>query len=298
LTAEFDLGDAQRDIRCPVDCSTMRTNAKMKVASMNKSETSKGKALITGASTGIGAVYVDRLAKRGYDLILVARNGDQLAELAARIANDTGRTIEVVVADLALSEQVLKVERILKTDPNISMLVNNAGSSKNRPFVESTGDELEEMIALNIVALTRLSNAAAKGFVSRKTGILINIGSAVVAMPDVANEVYGGSKAFVLNFTRNIAAQLAPHGVQVQIVLPGAVMTEAWARSGTDVSLVPAGAMMSAEDLVDAALSGLDQKEVITFPSLQDVSDWIAMEDARVALIPQLFQSKPASRYF
>jgi short-subunit dehydrogenase len=275
----------------------MRTNAKMKVASMNKSETSKGKALITGASTGIGAVYVDRLAKRGYDLILVARNGDQLAELAARIANDTGRTIEVVVADLALSEQVLKVERILKTDPNISMLVNNAGSSKNRPFVESTGDELEEMIALNIVALTRLSNAAAKGFVSRKTGILINIGS-VVAMPDVANEVYGGSKAFVLNFTRNIAAQLAPHGVQVQIVLPGAVMTEAWARSGTDVSLVPAGAMMSAEDLVDAALSGLDQKEVITFPSLQDVSDWIAMEDARVALIPQLFQSKPASRYF
>jgi short-subunit dehydrogenase len=276
----------------------MRTNAKMKVASMNKSETSKGKALITGASTGIGAVYVDRLAKRGYDLILVARNGDQLAELAARIANDTGRTIEVVVADLALSEQVLKVERILKTDPNISMLVNNAGSSKNRPFVESTGDELEEMIALNIVALTRLSNAAAKGFVSRKTGILINIGSAVVAMPDVANEVYGGSKAFVLNFTRNIAAQLAPHGVQVQIVLPGAVMTEAWARSGTDVSLVPAGAMMSAEDLVDAALSGLDQKEVITFPSLQDVSDWIAMEDARVALIPQLFQSKPASRYF
>jgi uncharacterized protein len=264
---------------------------------MNKSVARKGKAIVTGASTGIGAVYADRLAKLGYDLILVARNGDRMDDLAVRVSTETGRHIEVVIADLIRRDQVLKVESILQTDMNISMLVNNAASSNNKPFTESTGDELEDMIALNIIALTRLSNAAAKAFLKRKSGIIVNIGSAVVTMPDVANEGYGGSKAFVLNFTRNIAAQLEPHGIQVQVVLPGAVMTEAWVRSGTDVSLVPPGAMMSAEDLVDASLSGLAQKEVVTFPSLEDVSGWLAMEEARVALIPQLFQSTPASRY-
>ena len=264
---------------------------------MNTRQAIKGKALVTGASTGIGAIYADRLAKRGHDLILVARNADQLGALAAQISESTGRSVEVVVADLSRREQLLKVEDILRTDANISMLVNNAGSSKNRPFAESTADELEEMIALNVVALTRLSLAAVKGFMKHGSGILVNIGSGVVLMPEVANEVYGGSKAFALNFTRNIAAQLEPHGIQVQVVLPGAVMTEAWARSGTDVNLVPEGAMMTAGDLVDASLTALDQKEVVTFPSLQDVSGWVAMEDARAALIPQIFQGKPATRY-
>ncbi len=159
------------------------------------------------------------------------------------------------------------------------MLVNNAGASRNKPFAEFSANELEKMIALNIVALHALSNAAAKGFMKRQSGILVNMGSAVTLMPDIANEVYGGSKAFALNFTRNIAAQLSPHGIQVQIVLPGAVMTEAWARSGTDVSLVPAGAMMSAEDLVDTSLSALDQKEVVAFPSQQKLPGWAAMEE-------------------
>lgn len=264
---------------------------------MQNPNASKGKALITGASTGIGAIYADRLAKRGYDLILVARNVPQLDALAKRLTQDTGRVVEVVGADLTRKERLLEIEAILHSDPGIAMLVNNAGFASSTPFVEATGDDLEKMIALNIVALTRLSNAAAKGFVARQAGTIINIGSGVVVMPEMANEVYGGSKAFILNFTRNIAVQLAQHGVHVQVVLPGAVLTEAWERSGTDPGLVPAGVMMSAGDLVDAALAGLDQKEVITFPSMDDTSSWVAMEEARVGMMDKVFRSPPATRY-
>ena len=264
---------------------------------MQEPGNSKGKALITGASTGIGALYADRLAKRGYDLILVARNTAQLDALAARLTAETGRAMEVVTADLTQGAQLLQIESILRDDPAISMLVNNAGFSNSTPFIDADAGALEAMIALNIVALTRLSHAAARAFAARKAGILINVGSGVVVMPELANEVYGGSKAYVLNFTRNIAAQLAPHGVQVQVVLPGAVLTEAWERSGTDVGLLPAGVMMSAGDLVDGALAGLDQGETITFPSMEDVSSWEAMEAARTAMAAKVFQAQVASRY-
>jgi short-subunit dehydrogenase len=264
---------------------------------MTQAGGSKGKALITGASTGIGAVYADRLAKRGYDLILVARNTAQLDSLAARLTADTGRAMQVVTADLTQRARLLDIEHILRDDPAISMLVNNAGFSNSTPFIDADADALEAMIALNIVALTRLSQAAARAFAARKAGVLINVGSGVVVMPELANEVYGGSKAYVLNFTRNIAAQLAPHGVQVQVVLPGAVLTEAWERSGTDVDLLPAGVMMSADDLVDGALAGLDQGETITFPSMEDVSSWEEMEAARTAMAAKVFQATLASRY-
>ena len=158
----------------------------------------KGIALITGASTGIGAIYADRLAKRGHDLILVARNKERLASLARRIANDTGRKVETVEADLTSPADLRRVEDILRTNAGISMLVNNAGVGATAPLVASDVDKMEDMIRLNVTALTRLTYAAVPGFVARGNGTIINISSVVAIAPERLNGVYGGTKAFVL----------------------------------------------------------------------------------------------------
>src|ERR1700749_356627 len=156
----------------------------------------KGTALITGASTGIGAVYADRLAKRGYDLILVARSQERLSEVSARLKS-TGRKVETIAADLTKKEDVQRVAERLRTDPGITALVNNAGLGSAGKLLDSNIDDLESMIALNITALTRLALAALPGFVARKNGLLINIASVVVLAPELLNGTYSGSKAYV-----------------------------------------------------------------------------------------------------
>ncbi len=122
---------------------------------------SLGTALVTGASSGIGAVYADRLAKRGYDLILVARNGEKLKSLAARLTSETGRSVKVIPADLGDKAALAKVEAVLRDDKSITMLVNNAGTAALTPLLDSNVDQMEAMIALNVTALTRLTYAAA-----------------------------------------------------------------------------------------------------------------------------------------
>src|SRR6201994_650987 len=129
------------------------------------SPASMGAALITGASTGIGAVYADRLAKRGYDLILVARNEERLSESAGRLKS-TGRRIETIVADLTNKEDVQRIAERLGADPAITALVNNAGLGSARKLLEEKIDDLESMIYLNLTALTRLALAALPGFVA------------------------------------------------------------------------------------------------------------------------------------
>jgi hypothetical protein len=128
---------------------------------------SLGTALVTGASSGIGAVYADRLAKRGYDLILVARNGEKLKSLAARLTAETHRSVKVMPTDLGDKVALAKIEAVLRDDPSISMLVNNAGAASRAPLLDADIDEMEAMIALNVTALTRLTYAAAPAFVAR-----------------------------------------------------------------------------------------------------------------------------------
>src|SRR5579859_7430835 len=158
---------------------------------------SKGTALITGASSGIGAVYADRLARRGYDLILVARNRERLTELAQRLTDATGRSIQVFPADLNSPAELAGVANLLRTDRSISVLVNNAGIGATAPLLESDVDRMSDMIALNVSALTRLTHAVAPGFVERGNGTVINIASVVAVAPELLNGVYGGSKAYV-----------------------------------------------------------------------------------------------------
>ena len=256
----------------------------------------KGTALITGASTGIGAVYADRLARRGYNLILVARSAEKLSEVASRLKS-TGRTIETFPADLTRKEDVQRVAERLSTDPTITALVNNAGTASVGKLLDSKIDDLESMINLNVTALTRLALAALPGFVARKSGLLINIASVVALAPELLNGTYSGTKAYVVNFTQALKKEVEGKGVTVQAVLPGATATPLWEKAGRPVEHLPAEIVMTAEDMVDASLAGLDQNELITIPSLPDIADWEKFEAARKAMGPNLSRQAPAARY-
>lgn len=259
--------------------------------------TPKGTALITGASTGLGAVYADRLAKRGYDLILVARDADRMAALAERLQRETGRTVDVLRADLTDAGDVARVEARFAADPAITLLVNNAGMSLNGGLLDSTPSELERIIALNVTAPTRLARAAGNAFVARGTGGIINIASVLALAPEMFDGVYSGTKAYLLNLSHSLAAQVEGKGVRVQAVLPGATRTEIWARSGKDVDSFPSDWVMEADDLVDAALLGFDRGETVTIPPLADEGEWDAFEAARHAMDGKLSNRVVAARY-
>ena len=261
--------------------------------------TSSKTAVVTGASSGIGAVYAERLAARGYDLILVARRADRLNALADKLSTTHGRKVQVLVADLAQEADLARVEDVLRRDASVRMLVNNAGIARFRPFAQSSIDDAASQIALNITALTRLALAALPGFVARNEGTLINVASilAVHALP--ISTVYSATKAYVLQFSRGLQQELATTGVKVQAVLPAATETEIWSEdtSGVPLSALAKDTVMSVHDLVDAALAGLDQGEAVTWPSVGDVGLWNAFDAARVALVGATQTGTPAARY-
>ena len=261
------------------------------------SMTSKGTALITGASTGIGAIYADRLSRRGYNLILVARHRERLSDLAKRLADETGRAIEVFPADLKNRAELARVENLLLTNASITILVNNAGIGATAPLQNSNVGKMEELIALNVTALTRLTYAAVPGFIARGGGTIINMASIVAIAPEILNGVYGASKAFVVALSQSLHHELGGKNIRVQAVLPGAIATPFWGIAGTKIEHLPAKIVMQATDLVDAAMTGLDLGELITIPSLPDVADWQSYEAARRKMMPNLSLSTPAKRY-
>jgi len=256
----------------------------------------KGAALITGASTGIGATYADRLAKRGYDLILVARDEARLNALAERLRGETGVKVEVIKADLTDKADLLKLEQRLATDTGISALVNNAGVAGANDFVGSDPDAFDKMIQLNITAVTRLASAAARNFVPRNTGAIVNLASVVGLMPELNMPVYGATKAFVTYLTQGLRVQFADKAIRLQAVLPGATRTEIWERSGSDIDAMDPNMIMGVDDMVDAAIAGFDQGELVTIPSLPDAADWDAALAAKAKLYPNLSRNEPAAR--
>lgn len=264
---------------------------------MTTSNTSaKGTALITGASAGIGAVYADRLARRGYDLILVARNADRLNALAAQLRAQTGRSVDTIAADLNDKAALAKIESVLRDDGRITMLVNNAGVGSVASVLNGDVDQMEAMIHLNITALTRLTYAVAPVFAGKGAGTIINISSAVGIAVELLNGVYSASKSYVLSFGHTLQRDLADKGVRIQTVLPAATATEFWDVAGYAAQKESASTMTAA-DLVDAALAGLDQGELVTIPTLQDGNDWTNWEAARRALTPKFANAKAAPRY-
>ena len=256
-----------------------------------------GIALVTGASSGIGATYAAKLAARGYDLLLVARDGKRLNALGAELAEKHGISAESLPADLSKREDVKRIEARLRADDKITLLVNNAGIGPKGPLLADDIDYLDQMIDLNVTAANRLAVAAAQTFVLRGTGAIINIASGVAIAPELFNGAYSGTKAFILGLTQSLAKELDGKGVRLQAVLPGLTRTELFDRVGGDVNNYPQEMVMHVDDLVEAALVGFDIGELVTMPSLQDTGLWQSFEAARGALGAQLSLSKPAERY-
>ena len=251
--------------------------------------------LITGASDGIGAVYADRLARRGHDLILVARRTDKLADLADRLRQDTGVAVDVIAADLADPADLARVETRLRDDDAITGLINNAGIAGETSFVDADPAHLTALINLNILAVTRLAAAIAPRLAAKGSGAIINIGSVTSLVPDGFTATYPASKAYVLAFSEALQVELGARGVRVQAVLPGATRTPIWNEE--QLASLPAEMVMDVNDMVDAALAGFDAGEAVTIPALPDMADYDAYIAARAALRPNLSLARPAPRY-
>jgi uncharacterized protein len=257
--------------------------------------TTSSTALITGASTGIGATYADRLARRGHDLVLVARDQARLEAVAARLRSATGQLIDMMPADLTKMDDLARVEARLRGDDRISLLINNAGAVQHGGFAAPDLDEWERLIRLNITTMTRLTGAVIPRFLARGGGSIINLSSVVALAPEIPFGIYGATKAYVLAFSQSLHAELGSRGIYVQAVLPGATRTEIWERSGRDVNNLQAA--MNVDELVDAALVGFDRRELITIPPLQDAGLWDAFTAARQAMRTNAMQPHAAKRY-
>ena len=257
--------------------------------------TAKPSVLITGASTGIGAVYADRFAKRGHDLVLVARDRARMETLAERLRRETGVSVDILPADLADARELAQVETRLRDDAHIGILVNNAGTTVEGGFVEQSPDVVAKLISLNTTAPARLASAVAPRFVKEGAGSIINIGSVVGLIPEFGLTVYGATKAFMLFLSQGLQHELGPKGVYVQAVLPAATRTDIWKHSRVDVDTLPG--VMEVDELVDAALLGFDRRETITIPPLPDAEQWKAFDAARRSMMPNFSQQHAADRY-
>jgi short-subunit dehydrogenase len=251
--------------------------------------------LITGASTGIGAVYAERFAQRGHDLVLVARDQARLDALAARLRSEHDVTVDVIPADLTQLADLSTVESRLRDDARIGILVNNAGAALSGNFIDQSTDSVAQLVALNTTALVRLASAIAPRLVKAGDGAIINVGSVVGLAPEFGMTVYGATKAFVLFLSQGLSLELSPQGVYVQAVLPAATRTEIWDRSGIDINTL--SDIMEVGDLVDAALVGFDRREPVTIPPLHEAQRWDDLQGARQGLIGQIRQSAVAQRY-
>lgn len=252
-------------------------------------------ALVTGASTGIGAVYADRLAARGHDLVLVARDTARLDALAARLAAEHGVKTQVITADLTDPAQLAGVEDRLRGGSPIDLLINNAGATLSGGFDGVDAAQLEWLIRLNVTAPTLLAHAVIPGMLARGAGAIVNLSSVIGLAPEISTGIYGATKAYMLAFSHALTAEFGAKGIYVQAVLPAATRTEIWERSGRDVNEIPG--VMEVGDLVDAALVGFDRREAVTIPPLPEAASWEAFEAARHAMLPGFRNSLPAARY-
>ncbi|MGV9990801.1 SDR family NAD(P)-dependent oxidoreductase [Streptomyces sp. NPDC003374] len=242
-------------------------------------ERTKGTAVVTGASSGIGAEYAVRLARRGWDLVLVARRAERLAALADRLREETGARVETAVADLADPQDLARVAaRVAAGD--VALLVNNAGINGYGPFAEVDAALLTKVLDVNVVALTVLTRAAVPHMLERGRGAVVNVASLLAFAgslppgPLPQRAVYAGTKGYVVTFTRTLAAELAGTPVRVQVVCPGLTATEFHLSRGE--APVPGEARvheeggMPAADVVTASLAALESGEVVCVPGLPD----------------------------
>ncbi len=236
------------------------------MAKRNQDIVNGRRALISGASSGIGAAFAKRLAADRYDLTLVARNAERLESLAAELRADHRAGVRVLPADLTKTVQLRKVERAIESDEKLEILVNNAGFGTMGPFAELDTAIEEDQIRLNVLALVRMTRAALPGMIQRHRGAIINVSSMAGFQPGPTTATYSATKAYVNTFTESLHEELRGSGVQIQALCPGFTRTEFQQRANIDTSTLPDIAWMEAEDVVDASLAGLNSGDVVCVP--------------------------------
>jgi short-subunit dehydrogenase len=256
-----------------------------------------GTAVVTGATGGVGSAYAEGLAQRGYDLLLIDRQDNRAGELARRIADNTGRRVAVASHDLLDPQDLAKLETRLTTDQGLTLLANLAGAATFSRFTEIQTADLDRTIAVNVTALTRLSRAVAPHFAKRGSGVIVNFASVLAFHPWPEFNVYNAAKAFVVALSQALQTELREKGVLVQVVSPPATATSFWQKAGLPHENLPPSAVMKPDDLVQAALVGLDKREEWVMPSLADTAVWERFLKARSELVDGTMNGKLAERY-
>ncbi|MGS2613986.1 SDR family NAD(P)-dependent oxidoreductase [Micromonospora sp. LZ34] len=225
------------------------------------------RALITGGTAGIGAAFARRLATDGWHLVLVARDADRLAEMAAELTGRHGREVETIPADLSTDDGCALVERRLVAEPPVELLVNNAGISLNTPFLRSSAEDEARLLRLNVHAVMRLTLAALRPMTERRHGAVINVSSVAGFGAVMPGSTYSASKAWVTNFSESVGQSARPFGVRVMALCPGYTRTEFHDRAGINMSKTPEWMWLRADDVVDEALRDLRKGKLVSIPA-------------------------------
>lgn len=224
------------------------------------------RALVTGASAGIGEAFAERLARDGWNLCIVARRRERLEELARRLRKRHGGRVDVVVADLTDAEDLHRLERRVARDASLDLLVNNAGMADFGRFIDRDRNREEAEIRLNVLAVVRLTHAVLPAMVRRKRGAVINVSSAAAMLPGPFFAVYSACKAFLNTFTEALHLELDGTGIRMQVLCPGLTRTEIFDSAGADASSLPDFMWMSASAVVDESLAALERGTVVCIP--------------------------------
>jgi len=246
-----------------------------------------GLAVVTGASSGIGEAYAEQLAADGWDLVVVARSGERLSELAARLNQAHAVTVRAVQADLSRPGEVERVGGEIGAMP-VDMLVNNAGLAHYMPLADLPAGQAAELVDLNVLAPVLLTQAVLPGMLARSGGTIINIAS-LLAFSGAAQApflpkraVYAATKSFLVTFSQALAAEVADRGIQVQVVCPGVVRSEFHARQGMDMNAVP---RMEPGQVVEASLADLADGALVSVPGLDDTEPLAQLDAACLGLV-------------
>jgi uncharacterized protein len=258
-----------------------------------------GLAMVTGASSGIGEAYAERLAADGWDLMIAARRVDRLDQLAARLTAAHGVTVETIQADLGRAEEISKLSDAIADAP-LEMLVNNAGLAHYMPFAELPPDRARELLEVNISAPVLLSRAAVAGMIERGAGSIINVASLLAFSGGAEGPffpkraVYASTKSFIVTFSQVLADEVCEQGVRVQVICPGVVRSEFHTRQGMDMSNVP---RMEPQDVVRASLADLAEGVVVSVPGLAETDALAEVKTANAGLLEATRVKELPSRY-